>query len=155
MDFSDVINNAFALADKSLKNSIVSKWSEFNNYVHNKEFSSLVSCLLDAKAQVVGEKDVILSSSYDSVVDSAVRNIGKVELLFNLVMGKFYNIAFILDSEWEVYKNKYISDIKNGKKYEYRGHFSSNDDIISSDDVRSDIVSSAKDVFGDDIVEIK
>lgn len=155
VDFSDVINNAFALADKSLKNSIVSKWSEFNNYVHNKEFSSIVSCLLDAKAQVVGEKDVILSSSYDSVVDSAVRNIGKVELLFNLVMGKFYNIAFILDSEWEVYKDKYISDIKNGKKYEYRGHFSSNDDIISSDDVHSDVVSCAKDVFGDDIVEIK
>lgn len=155
IDFSDTINNAFALADKSLKNDIVSKWNGFYNYVHNKEFSSVVSLLLDAEVRVVGEKDVILSSEYDSVVDGAIRNIAKVELLFNLVMGKFYNIAFILDNEWEIHKNKYISDIKNGKKYKYREHFSSNDGIISNDDVTSDIVSSAKDVFGDDIVEIK
>ncbi|MDO4368953.1 MAG: DNA polymerase III subunit gamma/tau [bacterium] len=155
VDFSDVINNAFALADKSLKNDVISRWRGFYDYVHNKEFSSIVSFLLDAEVQVVGEKDIILSSGYDSVVDSAVKNIAKVELLFNLVMGKFYNIAFILDSEWEAYKNKYISDIKNGKKYKYREHFSSNDDIIDSDDVKSDIVSSAKNIFGDDIVEIK
>lgn len=155
IDFSDTINNAFALADKSLKNNIVSKWNGFYNYVHNKEFSSVVSLLLDAEVRVVGEKDVILSSGYDSVVEGAIRNIAKVELLFNLVMGKFYNIAFILDNEWEKYKDKYISDIKNGKMYKYREHFSSNDGIISNDDVASDIVSSAKDIFGDDIVEIK
>ena len=40
-DFDIIINNAFALANKDLKNEIVNKWKGFYDYVHNKEFSSL------------------------------------------------------------------------------------------------------------------
>jgi len=156
VDFKGVINNAFALANKDLKMDVVNKWNGFYDYVHNKEFSSIVSYFLDSSVQVVGEKDVIISAEYDSVVENAVKNIAKLELLFNLVMGKFYNIAFILDSEWEVYREKYISDIKNGKKYEYVEHFSEKDVIIDdSDDSLSESLVVAKEIFGNDIVEVK
>ena len=71
-------------------------------------------------------------------------------------MGKFYNIAFVLDSDWIVYRDKYIADIKSGKKYEYVEHFLENDVIMDvSDDSLSESLVDAKKIFGNDIVEVK
>ena len=156
-DFDIIVNNAFALANKNLKNEIVNKWNGFYDYVHNKEFSSLVSYFLDSTVEVVGEKDIIISADYESLVDNGNNNITKLELLFNLVMGKSYNIVFVLTDEWNKLKNKYVSDIKNGKKYNYIERSSKKDVIIdneSSEDV-SDAVKAAMNVFGNDIVEMK
>lgn len=155
-NFDIIVNNAFALANKDLKVDVMKKWNGFSDYVHNKEFSSLVSYFLDSTVQVVGEKDVIISASYASIVDNAYQNIAKLELLFNLVMGKFYNLVFVLDDEWNELRNKYISDIKSGKTYKYIEQNVEKDDIIEEEpnDVL-DVVMTAKDVFGNDIVEIK
>lgn len=156
VDFDVVINNAFALADKNLKMDIVNKWSGFSDYIHNKEFSSLVSYFLDSTVQVVGEKDVIISADYESIVNNAVINITKLELLFNLVMGKSYNIAFVLTSEWEKLRKKYVSDMRSGKSYKYIEQNVEKDDIIERNDVDlPDVVLSAQNIFGDDIVEIR
>ena len=155
--FDIIVNNAFALADKDLKNEIVNKWKGFYDYVHNKEFSSFVSYFLDSTVQVVGEKDVIISADYDSIVDNGNRNITKLELLFNLVMGKSYNIVFVLTDEWNRLRDKYISDIKEGKKYNYIEH-SLEKDVIIDKKPAGDVPESLKTaqrVFGDDIVEIK
>ncbi len=156
-DYDIIINNAFALAKKDLKDNIVNNWKGFYDYVHNKEFSSLVSYFLDSTPQVVGEKDIIISADYDSIVDNGNRNITKLELLFNLVMGKSYNIVFVLTDEWNKLKEKYVSDIKNGKKYNYIEHSIKNDDIIvnDSDEDVSEVAKEAQNVFGVDIVEIK
>lgn len=156
-DFDIIINNAFALANKDLKNEIVNKWKGFYDYVHNKEFSSLVSYFLDSTVEVVGEKDVIISADYDSIVDNGNRNITKLELLFNLVMGRSYNIVFILTNEWHKLKDKYVSDIKEGKKYNYIEHSFKNNVIIdekSTGDI-PEALKTAQSVFGNDIVEIK
>ena len=155
-NFDIVINNAFALANKELKNSIVNKWRGFSDYVHNKEFSSIVSYFLDSTVCVVGEKDIIIAADFESVVDNACRNLTKLELLFNLVMGKFYNLAFVLTDEWNVLRDKYVSDVKSGKKYNYIEPNVENDDIIVNETSDlPDVVSEANDIFGDDIVEIK
>ena len=156
-DFDIVVNNAFALANKTLKNEIVNKWNGFYKYVHNKEFSSLVSYFLDSNVEVVGNEDVILSAEYDSIVENGNLNVTKLELLFNLVMEKSYNIVFVHVDEWKKLKNKYVSDIKAGKKYNYIEHSSVNDVIIdneSTEDV-AEVAKDALDVFGRDIVEIK
>ena len=34
-------------------------------------------------------------------------------------MGKSYNIVFVLTDEWNKLRDKYVSDIKEGKKYNY------------------------------------
>ena len=156
-DFDIVINNAFALADKNLKNDIVDKWKGFYDYVHNKEFSVLVSYFLDSTVQVVGTEDVIISADYDSIVVNSNANITKLELLFNLVMGKSYNIAFVHVDEWNKLKEKYVQDIKSGKKYEYMTHEIKKDVIINDDSTEnvSEVLKTAKNVFGDDIVEIR
>ncbi len=156
-DYDIVINNAFALANKDLKAEIVNKWKGFYDYVHNKEFSSLVSYFLDSTAEVVGEKDIIISADYDSIIDNANMNITKLELLFNLVMGKSYNIAFVLTEDWKKLRDKYVDDVKNGKKYNYIEHSLKNDDIIfekPKEDI-PEVVRKAQSVFGDDIVEMK
>jgi DNA polymerase-3 subunit gamma/tau len=156
-DFDIVVNNAFALASKDLKNDVVNKWKGFYDYVHNKEFSSLVSYFLDSNVEVVGKEDVILSADYDSIVDNGNNNVTKLELLFNLVMGKSYNIVFVLSDEWKNLRDKYVSDVKNGKKYEYMKHDLKNNVIISdeSDKDDSEILKVAKNVFGNDIVETR
>ena len=141
--------------DKDLKREITSKWNGFYDYVHNKEFSSIVSYFLDGTLQVVGEKDVIISACYDSVVNNAVLNIAKLELLFNLVMGKYYNIAFVLDDDWEKLRDKYIFDINSGKKYVYIDKKKENSVIINEDETLPDSVISAQEIFGNDIVEVK
>lgn len=151
------INNAFALANKKLKNEMLKKWKDFNDYVHNKEFSSVVSYFLDSTLEVAGEKDVIISLENDAIVMNSNYNKTKLELLFNLVMGKFYNIVFVSFDYFEELKNKYISDIKSGKKYNYIEKFNEKDDIIQEEQVitTSNAFESAKDIFGSDIVEIK
>lgn len=156
-NYDIIINNAFALADKNLKNEIVNKWNGFYDYVHNKEFSSLVSYFLDSNLEVVGEKDIIISADYDSIVDNANKNVTKLELLFNLVMGKSYNLVFVLTDEWKKLRDQYVADLKDGKKYNYIEHIPKKNVIMdekSSEDV-PEVVKKAQDVFGDDIVEMK
>lgn len=71
-------------------------------------------------------------------------------------MGKFYNLAFVLTDEWNVLRDKYVSDVKSGKKYNYIEPNVENDDIIVNETSDlPDVVSEANDIFGDDIVEIK
>ena len=153
------INNAFALADKELKNSILNKWKDFNDYVHNKEFSSVVSCLLDSKLEVAGKEDLIISLPNEAAVKNAIFNKIKLELLLNLVIGKFYNLVFVSENYANELKQKYINDVKNGKEYKYQNKdekIETNDDIIKEEDTNDAKVSKdAKDVFGSDIVEIR
>ena len=156
-DFDIVVNNAFALASKDLKNEIVDKWKGFYDYVHNKEFSSLVSYFLDSNVEVVGAEDVILSADYDSIVDNGNNSVTKLELLFNLVMGKSYNIVFVLSDEWKKLRDKYVADVKSGKKYEYMEHDLKNNGIINDESTEDDseVLKIAKNVFGNDIVETR
>lgn len=156
-DVDIIVNNAFALANKDLKKDIISKWNGFNDYVHNREFSSLVSYFLDSNVEVVGEKDVIISAKYESIVDNGNKNSAKLELLFNLVMGRFYNIVFVLEDDWKKLRDEYVLNIKNGKKYDY---IETNDkkNVIIDDTITEDVsevVVDAKNIFGDDIVEKK
>ena len=153
-----IINNAFALANKSLLEDLKLKWVDLSNYLHNKEFSNVVSYLLDGTLRVAGDKDLIISVMYDSVVTNALLTLDKIELLFNVVSGKHYNIAFITDDDWKTLKREFIENKKNGKKYEYilindekNGIISDSESLIRESESVVDAIS----LFGDDIVEVK
>ncbi len=151
------VKNAFCLADKSLLNSMRNTWNNFSDYLNDNVYSSVVSYLLDGVLRVAGERDVVISLKYDSLLDNANLNILKIEKLFEIVFKKFYHVAFILDSEWDVYKNNYINDKKNGVVYNYVEEVIKND-IISGESLPAlEIGNNAKvaiDLFGDDVVEI-
>lgn len=153
-----IINNAFATADKHLLEKLKLLWTKLNDYLFNKEFGNVVSYLLDGTLRVAGKGDVIISVMDDSFVNNAYENLSKLSSLFAIMSGDSYNLSFITDEEWKKLKNKYVSDIKNGKKYEYIDYKDMKSDIINKDDSQkdySDAVNDAKMLFGDELVEIK
>ena len=151
------INNALALANKSLLEDLKIKWINFSNYLNNKEFSGVVSYFIDGNLRVAGDKDIIISLKYASILQNADLNIKKIEELFKLVSGNYYKIAFILDEDWDKIKQKYITDKNNGIKYEYKEE--TEEEIIEikpkKKEKASEIVNDAISIFGSDIVEIK
>ncbi len=155
------INNTFATADKNILEDLKIRWINISEYLYNKEFSSIVSYLLDGNLRVAGEKNVIISVAYSSILENALVNLEKIELLLDLVTKKHYSIAFILDSEWEDLKNKYINDKKSGNIYKYQEEIKIDYDSIKEElkEIKqvadSKMVKEAVSLFGNDIVEIK
>ena len=152
------IRNALALADKKILSDMKIRWIDLNDYLYNKEFSSIVSYLMDGNLRVAGEKDVIISVPYSSVALNARKSIDKVELLLNLICNKYYKIAFVLDEEWEEIKKQYINDKNNNIIYEYQEEQEIDYDIITkANDQKEDLSKVAVDaisLFGNDLVEI-
>ncbi len=152
------INNTFSTANKKILEDLKIRWVNLSEYLHNKEFSSVVSYLLDGTVRVAGKKNVIISVAYSSILENALVNIEKIELLLNIVTNNNYKIAFILDSEWEDLKKKYISDKNNGIIYEYKEENEINYEELKNQEMaieQSEIVKAAVSLFGDDIIEIK
>ena len=62
----------------------------------------------------------------------------------------------LLHWTWETLKNKYVSDIKEGKKYEYIEP-SGNSNIINLEATAdlAEVSKAARSIFGKEIVEVK
>ena len=155
------INNALALANKSLLEDLKICWVNLSDYLYNKEFGSVVSFLIDGNVRVVGEKDVIISFKYDSTLENALLNISKIESLIYLIVNKNYKVSVVLDDEWEQIKNKFILDKKNGITYTYKEEFvlektqeNEKYDKIESKEAPESL-KDAVDLFGQDFVEIQ
>lgn len=149
------INNAFALADKEMLSDLKIRWINFSDYLHNKEFASIVSFLLDGTLRVASNKYIIISVRYDSILENALKNIEKIETLFNIVCSKNCKIAFILDDEWLLLRNKYVEDKNNGIKYEIKPEIKPTEAKTKLDkESLSEAVNEAISLFGDDLVEI-
>ena len=152
------INNAFATADKNILETLKMNWNAINNYSFDNNYSQVCSYLIDGSIKVAGANNIIISVQYSSILKNALVNIEKIEELFELVMNHHYNIAFILEEEWNKLKEKYIQDIKNGIKYELKKEqdIDCNEDTNKLENIeKSDIVKTAEDLFGNDCLEIK
>ncbi len=154
------INNALALANKSLLEDLKICWINLSDYLYNKEFGSVVSFLIDGNVRVVGEKDVIISFKYDSVLENALLNVSKIESLIYLIVNKNYKVSFVLDDEWETIKNKFILDKKNGIKYIYKEEIliekpKEQEKYDKIEIETKETIKDALDLFGQDFVEIQ
>lgn len=159
------VNNAFALADKSLLNDLKIKWVLFSENVSNPEDSLFVSYLLDSTLRVAGKYELILSVKYDSILKNVDNNISGIESVFNSIMNTNYKLAFINDSDWDKLKNEYIKNIQNGIVYSYVNEENVNEENVNDNvDVSLDSNVSfsnndsnilATSLFGKDIVELK
>ena len=131
-----------------------------SDYLYNKEFGSVVSFLIDGNVRVVGEKDVIISFKYDSVLENALLNVSKIESLIYLIVNKNYKVSFVLDDEWEAIKNKFILDKKNGIKYTYKEEIliekpKEQEKYDKIEIETKETIKDALDLFGQDFVEIQ
>jgi len=153
----DRVNNALALADKVLLNELHEVEVDITSFLHNKEFSLVVSYLTDGKIRVAGKHNVIISLEYDSLVDNANNSLDKLETLFNLLYNKYYKLIFVSDEEWFKIKDEYINNLKKGISYTYRDEkfLSMPVDNSNDDEKVSSAVSQAYDLFDSDLIEIK
>ena len=148
------INNALTLANKKLLADIKGKWDNFNDYLQDKKYSSVASFLIDGTIRVAGEKDIIISLKYDSLSENANINRKKIEKLFEKVIGKKYNIAFVSDDEWKKIKEEYILNKKNGVKYSYIDEIDEIEEKQEQKKSTKEIAKEAISLFGEDMVKI-
>lgn len=153
-NLSTRINNALTLANKKLLADIKGKWDNFNDYLQDKKYSSVASFLIDGTIRVAGEKDIIISLKYDSLSENANINRKKIEKLFEKVIGKKYNIAFVSDDEWKKIKEEYILNKKNGVKYSYIDEIDEIEEKQEQKKSTKEIAKEAISLFGEDMVKI-
>ena len=146
------INNAFSSASKDLKDKFINKWQEvLDRVVNDSAYSMIAGMINDVEILVVGECNVLFLAKYDSLLDRLFQQLDKIEQLLYDVFNIKYKIMFLLDDEWKYEKNNYISNIKNGIKYNYIEEEIEKFNEEKKDDDIEKIVS----ILGDDVISYK
>ncbi|HPE14824.1 MAG TPA: DNA polymerase III subunit gamma/tau [Bacilli bacterium] len=146
------INNAFATANKEILKDLKSMEIEMSRYINNKEFATYVTYLIDGEIRVVGEKNIIISLKYDSMVENANNSLENTENLFSLIYGRYFKLIFVSEEKWNKLKKDYVKNIKDGKNYTYKEE----PPLINNDvEEENEVVEKAIDIFGQDLVEIQ
>lgn len=150
-----IINNAFAVANKEIKNSLQKKFSFIDNYLTDNKFSSVAGILLDMVIQVAGNGYIIFSGNYEAVIDKVYNNYKLCNDLINKLFDGEYTFVVISNNEWENYRNEYINNLKNGKKYEIEDI--KEVELIDNkiNEKEPTIVDKLFDLVGEDVVEFK
>lgn len=114
------INNAFSSASKKNKEIFLKKWNNFKKYVmDSNENFNVYSLLNDVEVLVVGNKDIIFLANYDSILIRLYDELINIENVLNNFYDNNYKIIFLTIDQWNYEKQKYISNIKSGVKYNY------------------------------------
>ena len=142
------INNTFVNAKKDYLNNIKSKWNDFVIYESNSN-KAMISYLADTNIVAASDKYVILTNNLDITNDLINQNIKTLEKDFNLFFNGNYYLVAISPKKWELERNKYINNIKNGYKYE----IIDNDIIIKED--KSELEKIANEIFGNNYKKVE
>lgn len=130
------INNAFATASKDLKENFLREWSiVIEKASSDSQYVSIAGMLNDVKVMVVGEHNVIFVAQYDSLLE---RLFGEIQTIEHLLLDCFHNqfsVIFLMIDEWNYEKDKYVSSLKSGKKYEYIDSGLKDTNINSDEDI--------------------
>ena len=154
-DMKIIINNAFAVANKDMKNSLQQNMALIEGYLTDKKFSLVAGTLIDTTLQVAGQGYLILSANYNNVVDKIYENYKLCSELINKVFDDDYKFVVISSEEWEKYRNQYIEDLKKGKKYTLKEmivNTSTRDDINKKEPT---VIDKLFDLVGEENVEFK
>ena len=149
-----IINNAFAVANKEIKNNLQKLMSKFSDYLTDKKFKVAAGTLIDTKIEVAGEGYIIMSATSEAIVQKIYDNYKLCQELINMIFLSDYNFAVLSYQEWNIYKDEYVKNFKNGKKYilkEFKKKLISHD----SKTKRSTIVDKLFELVGEDNVEFK
>ena len=149
-----VINNAFAVATREIKNSLQEKMKNISDYLTDKKFGLIAGTFVDTKIEVAGNNYLIFSVSNDALVDKIYANYNLCcEFLLKL-FGDKYVFAALNNEEWNRYRDEYIINFKNGKKYTLKELTITKSDAKESKK-ESTIVDRLFDLVGEDVVEFK
>ncbi len=141
------INNAFYGANKELKIEFVDKYDAINDYISNKEFTSLANLLLKATPEVVSDKNILFTFKKDVDANLFNLNIEEIQKLLKLIYKKKYSVVAVNEGEWKELKEEYIQNMKNNVKYEYI------EEKIKKKSKNTELQMSIEDIFGDEYVK--
>lgn len=144
------INNALALASKSILENFKSKWEIIDNYIDDSEFSVISGLLKDSKIVVGSDKFIILSSNFQSVVDRINNNLKEVERLLEKIFCSKIFVVAVTNNKWKDIKVKYITDINNGIKYSVKELYTDDNDIKEKSSIDELI-----ELVGENMIEYK
>lgn len=158
-----VVNNTFATAQKKYLLSLKEQWNKINDFVLDKSYGAAACYLVDSQLKAVGEKDLIITCNYESVLDRGIGLLMVMQELLEKIFDKKYRIAILTEKEWEEEKTKYVQTKKRNEIYVYQDISTEDyisktniksDDVISVFDESEDIVQQAISIFGEDIVKV-
>ena len=145
------VNNTLAFADKNLLKDEARLFDLLKDFTFDQQIGYIVCALLDSNLRVVSADSMILSYDSTAIVKQNLSILDKMMEVYSKITGSSKKIAIISDDEWNSLKNEYISNLKNGIKY----NFIPEPEVIFEESDKDDIIaSSAIDLFGD-IVEIE
>ncbi len=145
------VNNTLALANKKLLTDEINNFEKLKDFTFDQEIGYIVCSLLDSTVRAVSEENMIISFEYDSNVKQNLLILDKIIDVYFKITNSHKNIAIISDSEWNNYKNEYISNLKNGIKYKI---VEEPQQILEETKNNDIITNNAIELFGD-IVEIE
>lgn len=140
------INNTFALANKNDLNKIKDKWPIINEYLLDDKYGVNSGILKDTNVVAAGGEYLILTSSYDSIVEKVNTRSLSLEDTIEHIFGVKYYIVCLTNEMWNDEKNKYLINFKNGKKYNLIEEKKENKEKTPVDELI--------DIIGDDLIEI-
>ena len=82
-------------------------------------------------------------------------NLSTIENLLEKILGNHVYVAIISDEKWNIVKNKYINDIKSGKKYTLIKNENNNQVDGSIVKEKNNSIDQLIDLVGNNIIEYK
>ena len=154
------INNTFAMASKNLKNIVADKWNTLTDYLLDSKYKEIAGSLKDATIGVVSDKNILLVTKYESLIDKIYSKISLCEELINKITNMNLKIVIILESDFQKEVNNYKSHLVDKNYYTYQEE--TEDMITYQEEVYKEpnlcygnLVKKAIDVFGSDYVEVE
>ncbi len=152
------INNVFVGATKEYLADYRNKWKNIDDYLVKFNCDYLSSILKDCMPVVASDNYLIVSAKYASVINRFNENYVAIESLLKNIFEREINVVAISDDKWNVEKNKYIANIKNGVKYQLKPLISNlSMDILkeskTNEESKKNDVDILKDLLGNDIIK--
>lgn len=142
------INNALCNAELKLKKEFISKYDSIKEYVSSKDYNAIANLLLKASPEVISDKNIIFTFKNNFEVVLFNKNYDDIQKFLKMLYNVKYVLVAVTDEEWKLIKNQYISDKKNGIKYEYIEEKQTKKKSVKNTELQN----SLENIFGSDYI---
>ncbi len=155
------IDNTFAMASKMLKNIVLDKWKEIDNYLTDNTYNVVSGLLKDCEVGVVSDKNIILVSKYESVIDKLYMDFQLMMELLDKLLANHYEVVILDDLEFQKEVSNYKVHFKDKDYYSVKQE---NEPFIKKIEKEvekkkevcySNLVQKAIDAFGEEYIEVE
>ena len=152
-EFDIVINNTFALAEKSLLLEAKEKWKSIDTYLTDSKYKNIAGMLIDTEIKAIGKGYMILASKYESNIVKICEKYEETMKFIKKILGDKYEFALVTLDKFNEMKEEYIKKIHDGYEYVLMEH--KNEIKENNKESKKNKVSSLADIVGEDIIEYK